>query len=94
MKKATAYIDIKAIIELLKMPHKVELVSMEYPSKNGRVKITLQGDNLPVKASGPKAKVLPEVKYTIIRHWLNAKIEPRTKELTHEKSQGNASLSA
>jgi len=80
MRKAVAYIDIKAILELLKMPHKVELVSIDYPSKDNRAKITIQGDNLPVKSCGPKTKVLPEVKYTIIRHWHNAKIEPISKE--------------
>jgi len=80
MRKAVAYIDHRAILELLKIPHGIKMVNMEYPARDNRVKITFEGDTLPVKRSGPKTKRLPEVKYTIVRHWHNAKIEPRTKE--------------
>lgn len=77
MKKAVAYIDKQVIIELLKVPYHVEVVGMEYPSKDDRIKVTLIGEGLPVKASGPKTKRLPEIIYTVVRHWTVAKIEPR-----------------
>ena len=85
MKKAVAYIDVKAILELLKVPHNVGLVGMEYPSKDDKIKITLTGDTLPVKKTSAKAKRFPAVKYSVLRHWHVAKIEPASsKEIDDE----------
>lgn len=75
MKKAVAYINKKALIALLKVPYRIELIGMEYPSKDDRIKITLEGDNLPVEKCGPNSKKFPEVSYTVLSHWHNAKIE-------------------
>jgi len=77
MKKAVAYIDKRVIIELLKVPYNVEVIGMEYPSRDDRIKVVFKGEGLPVKASGPKTKRLPEIIYTVVRHWTLAKIEPR-----------------
>jgi hypothetical protein len=93
MKKAVAYIDSRAIIELLKVPHNVKLTGIEFPSKNDKMKIVIEGDSLPVKRSGPKTKRLPEVVYTVLRHWHSAKIAPKTKELNDETQERNASIS-
>jgi hypothetical protein len=76
MKKAIAYINKKALIQLLKIPYRIELVGMEYPSKDDRIKITLSGEQLPVQDCGPNSKRFPEIKYTVMHHWHNAKIEP------------------
>ena len=86
MKKAVAYIDHRAILELLKVPHNITLAGMEYPSKDGKIKLSLVGDSLPVKRSSSKARRLPEVAYTILRHWHLAKIEPKSKESQDEES--------
>lgn len=80
MKKAVAYVDHRAILELLKVPHTVTLAGMEYPSKDNKIKLTLVGDSLPVTKTSAKAKRLPEIIYTVMRHWHTAKIEPKPKE--------------
>ena len=76
MRKAVAYIDKRAIIELLKLPWNIELTGMEYKKTgNGdKIKIMLEGDTLPVKKTSAKAKRLPVVKYEVMRHWHQARI--------------------
>ena len=81
IKRAVAQINKAAILEILKVPHGVELIGMSYNGKKDeKIQITIEGDPLPVKPSAANAKILPEVKYTILRHWHNAKIEKKDKK--------------
>ena len=84
MKKAVAYIDKKAILALLKVPFNMKLTSMEYPSKDDRIKIVIEGNDLPTKKTHHNAKRLPEIDYTVLPHWHVARILPKAKELENE----------
>ena len=89
MKKAVAYIDKQAILALLKVPFNAEIVNINYPTRADKIKIILEGEDLPVEKVHHKSKRLPEVSYTVLPHWHVAKIVPKTKELEDEGQNNN-----
>lgn len=88
MKRATAYVDAEAFIRLFKVPFNMKLVGVKYPSKGNQLKLTLEGDALPVKESAKNAKHYPKVKYTVLPHWHLAKIVPAEEESENEAKAG------
>ena len=73
MKKAIAYVDKAELFLALKIPFGLNVIAMEYPSKNGKMKLTLQGDRLPVDEV--ITKKLPEVSYEMRGTWHQARVE-------------------
>ena len=74
MKKAIAYVDKAELFLALKIPFGLEVIAMEYPGRDGSMKITLQGDRLPV--DDLIGKKLPEVSYEMRGTWHQARVEP------------------
>ena len=74
MKKAIAYVDKAELFLALKIPFGLDVIAMEYPSKNGKMKLTLQGDRLPVDDVTTK-KLQPEVSYEMHGTWHQARVE-------------------
>ena len=73
MKKAIAFVDKAELFLALKIPFGLNVIAMEYPNKNGKMKITLQGDRLPV--DDVTTKKLPEVYYEMRSTWHQARVE-------------------
>ena len=80
MKKAIGYVHKGDIFAALKIPFGLSLTAVEYPSKNGKVKITLEGDRLPFEES--KGNRIPEINYEFQGTWHQARITavPQKKE--------------
>jgi hypothetical protein len=72
MKKAIGYVNKGDMFAALKIPFGLQLIGVEYPSKNGKVKIILQGDSLPVDEQSTKK--IPEINYEVQGTWHQARI--------------------
>ena len=75
MKKATAYVDKAELFLALKIPFGLDVIAMEYPSKDGKMKLTLQGDRLPTDDVAATSKKFPEVSYEMHGTWHQARVE-------------------
>ncbi|MGV7223279.1 MAG: hypothetical protein ACQ9MH_17340 [Nitrospinales bacterium] len=76
MKKAIAYVDKAELFVALKIPYGLSVIAMEYPCKDGKMKITLKGDRLPVDHLPTKtARKFPEVSYEMRGTWHQARVE-------------------
>jgi hypothetical protein len=75
MKKAIGYVHKGDMFTALKIPFGLQLIGVEYPSKNGKVKITLQGDSLPVdEQSTKRLNLIPEINYEVQGTWHQARV--------------------
>ena len=75
MKKAIAYVDKAELFLALKIPFGLDVIAMEYPSKDGKMKLTLQGDRLPTDDVAATSKKFPEVSYEMHGTWHQARVE-------------------
>ena len=84
MKKAIATIPSSKFLGLLKLPANVQVVKMTFPTKDGSISITLEGEDLPVKKAKKGAK-LPEVEFEVMDSWHMARISPKESDQNEEK---------